>query len=58
MCLTDLGRMYLLVSRITDGLGELKTLLESHISTQGLSAIDKCGESALNVSSPILRSGM
>ncbi len=46
----DLGRMYNLVSRITDGLGELKKLLETHIYNQGLAAIEKCGESALNVS--------
>ncbi|XP_059390431.1 cullin-1-like [Carassius carassius] len=44
----DLGRMYNLVSRITDGLGELKKLLESHIHNQGLAAIGKCGDSALN----------
>lgn len=51
ICLcVDLGRMYNLVSRITDGLGELKKLLETHIYNQGLAAIEKCGESALNVS--------
>ncbi|XP_046682224.1 cullin-1-like isoform X3 [Homalodisca vitripennis] len=44
----DLGRMYTLVARISDGLGELRNLLESHIYSQGLSAIDKCGESAAN----------
>jgi len=44
----DLGRMYQLVSRIRDGLGELKNLLESHIFAQGLAAIEKCGEAALN----------
>lgn len=44
----DLGRMYMLVSRIVDGLGELKTLLESHIHTQGLAAIERCGDAALN----------
>ncbi|MGH0152779.1 UNVERIFIED_CONTAM: hypothetical protein FKN15_039671 [Acipenser sinensis] len=43
-----LGRMYNLVSRITDGLGELKKLLETHIHNQGLAAIEKCGEAALN----------
>lgn len=48
--LLDLGRMYNLVSRITDGLGELKKLLETHIHNQGLAAIEKCGEAALNVS--------
>jgi len=42
--------MYQLVSRVQDGLGKLKTLLENHIHQQGLGAIEKCGESALNVS--------
>jgi len=42
--------MYQLVSHVTDGLGRLKSLLEKHICTQGLSAIEKCGYSALNVS--------
>jgi cullin 1 len=37
------------VSRIPDGLGELKILLENHINNQGLAAIDKLGEEALNV---------
>lgn len=45
----DLGRMYTLVSRIPDGLGELKLLLENHINTQGLAAIEKLGDDALNV---------
>lgn len=49
---SDLGRMYNLVSRITDGLGELKKLLETHIHNQGLAAIEKCGEAALNVWQP------
>lgn len=44
----DLGRMYQLVSRIPDGLGELKTLLESHICGRGLAAILKCGGDAGN----------
>ncbi|TKC53610.1 hypothetical protein EI555_015443 [Monodon monoceros] len=44
----DLGRMYNLVSRIQDGLGELKTLLETHIHNQCIAAIEKCGEAALN----------
>jgi len=51
----DLGRMYQLASHVADGLGKLKSLLEKHICTQGLSAIEKCGDSALNVS-PSLRS--
>merc|ERR1719412_1024958 len=44
----DLGRMYQLVSRIPDGVGELKRLLENHINNQGLNAIEKLGEDALN----------
>lgn len=44
----DLGRMYQLVSRIPDGVGELKRLLENHITNQGLNAIEKLGEEALN----------
>lgn len=42
--------MYQLVSRIQDGLSELKTLLEKHILNQGLTAIEKCGEASINVS--------
>ncbi|XP_019877830.1 cullin-1 [Aethina tumida] len=45
---SDLGRMYSLVSRIPDGLGELRTLLEQHIAAQGLAAIERCGDSANN----------
>ncbi len=41
--------MYQLVSRIPDGLGELKNLLENHINNQGLVAIEKLGDEALNV---------
>ncbi|XP_057586578.1 cullin-1-like isoform X2 [Hippopotamus amphibius kiboko] len=44
----DLGCMYNLVSRIQDGLGELKKLLETHIYNKCLAAIEKCGEAALN----------
>ncbi|XP_033210503.1 cullin-1 isoform X2 [Belonocnema kinseyi] len=46
---TDLGRMYQLVARIPNGLGELRNLLESHIANQGLAAIDKCGDTAGNM---------
>ena len=42
--------MYSLVYRIPHGLDNLKTLLEEHIHSQGLKAIDKCGESAIGVS--------
>jgi len=44
----DLGRMFQLVSRIPDGLGELRNLLENHIHNQGLTAIEKLGNEALN----------
>merc|ERR1711902_427884 len=44
----DLGRMFQLVSRIPDGLGELRNLLENHITNQGLAAIEKLGDEALN----------
>merc|ERR1711963_888329 len=44
----DLGRMFSLVSRIPDGVGELKTLLENHINKQGLAAIEKLGDEAVN----------
>lgn len=43
----DLGRMYQLVLRISNGLGELKLRLESHIWAQGLSAIENVGETAI-----------
>uniref|UniRef100_H2YZB7 Cullin-1 n=1 Tax=Ciona savignyi TaxID=51511 RepID=H2YZB7_CIOSA len=44
----DLGRMFKLVSKIKDGLGELKTLIEAHIHTQGDVAIKQCADTALN----------
>jgi len=43
----DLARMYQLVHRVPNGLLELKNRLETHIYSQGLSAIEKCGETAL-----------
>lgn len=36
----DLARMYQLVSRIPEGIGELRNLLENHISQQGIVAIE------------------
>ena len=45
----DLARMYDLLTKIPDGLNELKNLLESHIYNQGIAAIEKCSEAALNV---------
>ena len=46
----DLVRMFNLVARIPDGLGQLRTLLENHITNQGLNALEKCGDQAFNVS--------
>lgn len=38
----DLGRLYQLVLRVPNGLCELKARLETHITNQGISAIEKC----------------
>eukprot|EP00039_Didymoeca_costata_P023308 m.6655 g.6655 ORF g.6655 m.6655 type:complete len:769 (+) comp3564_c0_seq1:124-2430(+) len=40
----DLRRMYSLLARIPDGLEPLRNLLEKHVTTKGLEAVDKCGE--------------
>lgn len=45
---TDLGRMYDLVSRIPEGLTELKKVLEDHIYQQGIGALESCCETAVN----------
>lgn len=42
----DLSRMYQLVLRIPNGCDELKNRLEAHVFNQGISAIDKCCETA------------
>jgi hypothetical protein len=42
--------MYDLVLKVPDGLAKLKELLESYIINQGLEAIDKCCDAAINVS--------
>uniref|UniRef100_A0A6A7FX63 Cullin-1-like n=2 Tax=Hirondellea gigas TaxID=1518452 RepID=A0A6A7FX63_9CRUS len=44
----DLARMFQLVFRIPDGLPELRSLLEQHITNQGLTAIDRCGDTVMN----------
>lgn len=44
----DLARMYDLVAKVPDGLNELKRLLEIYIYTQGMEAIEKCCEAAIN----------
>jgi cullin 1 len=40
--------MYDLVAKITDGLNELKRLLEIYIYNQGMEAIEKCCDAAIN----------
>jgi len=44
--------MYSLIARVPDALGSLKQLLLDHIYNQGLSTIEKCGETAINVCKP------
>ena len=46
----DLSRMFALVSRVPKGLEELRDRFENHVHTQGIAAVEKCGEVALNVS--------
>jgi hypothetical protein len=41
--------MYDLVLKVPDGLSRLKELLEAYITNQGLEAIDKCCDAAINV---------
>lgn len=43
----NLSLIYHLVSRIPNGLDRLKVILETHITTQGLSRIEKCGQTAI-----------
>ncbi|XP_031639327.1 cullin-1-like [Contarinia nasturtii] len=45
---TDLARMYSLVSRVSDGLNELKDALKEYIQKQGLEVIAQCAEAAIN----------
>ena len=46
----DAGRLYSLVARLPDGLDNMKSIFENHVFHQGLSAIEKCQESADSVS--------
>lgn len=43
---SDLQRMYALVSRIPNGLNDLKKILEQHIHQKGMEAIAKCDDAA------------
>ena len=42
--------MYALVNRVPQGMAELRAKFETHVHGQGLSAVEKCGEAVLNVS--------
>lgn len=44
----DLARMYDLVAKIPDGLNELKNLFEIYIYNQGIEALEKCCDLAIN----------
>ena len=44
----DLASMYKLVSRVPQGLFQLKYLFESHVHAQGLAAVEKCKDNAMN----------
>lgn len=46
--------MYSLVSRVPIGMAELRRKFESHVHSQGLSAVEKCGDSVMNVCIKIL----
>ena len=50
-CVADLARMYTLVSRLAEDRGrdELQDRFEAHVHSQGVAAVEKCGESAQNV---------
>ena len=50
MSVSDLSRMFSLVSRVPKGLDELRDRFENHVHTQGVAAVEKCREAALNVS--------
>ncbi|XP_019851014.1 PREDICTED: cullin-1 isoform X2 [Amphimedon queenslandica] len=44
----DLARMYMLVSRVSNGLAQLKELFELHVYSQGMASIEKCRDTAQN----------
>ena len=46
----DLGRMFQLVARLDDALGDMREHLEAHICTQGLAAVEMLGNPANVVS--------
>lgn len=44
----DLARMYSLVRRVPQGMDQLKSLFETHVYQQGLTAIERCKDTAFN----------
>jgi len=47
---TDLARMYQLVSRTEKGMAELKDRFEKHVLAQGTASVERNHETAINVS--------
>ena len=45
------------MSRVSDGLSELKSRFETHVHSQVVAAVEKCGEAASNVSMKMEFSG-
>ena len=50
---SDLARMYTLILRVPAGMTELRRRFENHVHSQGLCAVEKCGDSLFNVSSAL-----
>ena len=48
--LTDLGRMYVLVSRTEKGMAELRDRFEKHVLAQGIASVERYHKTALSVS--------
>ncbi len=46
---SDLARMYSLVSLVPDGMEKLRALFQDHVYEQGLSLLEKCKDTAINV---------
>ncbi len=48
--ISDLARMFTLILRVPAGMKELRERFENHVHSQGLCAVEKCGDSLFNVS--------
>ena len=47
--------MYSLVRRVPQGMDQLKSLFETHVHQQGLTAIERCKDTAFNVSYSLIK---